>query len=135
MNTTASAPAATPNIQLPGTLVLLENGGINPSQAAEEKLAKVWLSNPATRRRDPAYVRSAALMVAAYNMVDRAARELGVDAVELATGLDLAEALRYSADYANLPSVNVGRPDQVAAAQRLLRPHLPALIPAVRAGE
>ncbi len=69
--------------------------------------------------------RDARLYAASYTMLDAAARELGVDAVELAESIDLAEVIRYALDYSQLHSAkpgDVGRLGQTVEAARLLEP-------------
>lgn len=68
---------------------------------------------------------NAALLAAAYTAFDEAARELEVDAAELARVLPLAEVIRYALDYCQLHTAahdkrDVGRLDQVEGARMTL---------------
>jgi hypothetical protein len=51
------------------------------------KSRPLFLTDPSTRKRDDAHVVFGEVMVASFNAIDRAARELNVDARELAEHL------------------------------------------------
>ena len=121
------------NPQLSGPLVLDDSKGSPASvyQASDKSdaVAKVYLTDPSTRKRDDAHVVFGEVMVASFNAIDRAARELNVDARELAK-MDLAELIRYAADYANLGVTNagVGKFAQIQSARQFVGRVFPSML-------
>lgn len=115
------------NNQTPGPVTPSFNGSddtrLFAESVADSPRAVAKINMPVNRALESCS--TAQLLAASYTAFDRAGRELGIDATELAESIDLAEVIRYALDYTQLHTPahvthNVGRPDQTAAARTTL---------------
>jgi hypothetical protein len=82
------------NCQTPGPLGVLKSNLVSLAFGVE--VAEVNGPNRADKTEEKQANRR--LLAASYNLLDRAGRELGIDAAELAKGLDLAALIRAAQD-------------------------------------
>lgn len=118
------------NKQTPGPLYLngsLICAALNHTRALTENISVTLAEVNGPNRVDliPEREANKELLAASYNAFDKAGRELGVDAAELARTIDLAEVIRYALDYAQLHTdahdrKDVGRFDQVQVARHVV---------------
>ena len=110
------------NQQTPGP-VSLDSSETLTAQTKPQR----WIATVKAHENHAEQLATGQLLAASYSAFDAAARELGVDAVELAKSLDLASVIRYALDYSQINTRahsvgDVGRTDQLQAARRTLAP-------------
>ena len=88
--------SAAPRKPLPRSLVTIRD-----PLAKADSLAKFYINESGERGASARRVATAELLVASYNVVDQAARDLKVDAGELVT-LDLAKIVRFAVSWSKL---------------------------------